>query len=219
VYEYHVLLSLVEGEKVGADGEPLPIESVVVLLSGREEPWPAHGEHRTSRPGARFSGVRFRIDPVYQRTVAELMARESPLWLVFAPLARDAGETTLKAAIEALKQRTSRREREELVVAMAVMADADKRGRRLRDVVASLLPEELVMQNWIYKRGEEKGLEKGLGPLAHQVERRLGRPLSPAERGELVRRLDTLGPDRLGDLVLDLAPDGLAAWISAPNAS
>src|SRR5882672_10649860 len=85
----------------------------------------------------------------------------------------------LPKVIEALQARTTPEDFEELGVAMAVLADADKRHRGLRGVVTSLLPKELIMQSWIYKQGEEKGLEKGLGPLAHQFARRLGRPLTP----------------------------------------
>jgi hypothetical protein len=235
VYEYNVLLSLAQADGARPGQEPLPIESVVVLLGGRDEPWPAEGEYRTSRPKARFSGVQFRIEPVYQCTVAELMARDSPLWLIFAPLAVDADERSLEQVIEALRAQTSPRELEELGVAMAVLADADKRQRGLRGVITSLLPEEVVMQSWIYKQGKQKGLEegrqegleqgleqgleKGLGPLAHLFERRLARALTPAERGVLVRRLDTLGPERLGDLVVDFSPEALAAWLAAPDAS
>jgi hypothetical protein len=68
------------------------------------------------------------------------------------------------------------------------------------------------------KEGLEKGLEKGLSPLQRQFARRLGRPLSAAEQSILVARLDTLGPDRLGDVVLDLSPEALGAWLSAPDA-
>lgn len=223
VYEYNVLLSLAQKDGARPGEIPLPIESVVVLLGGREEPWPVEGAYRTSRRKARFSGVRFRIEPVYQCTVAELMARESPLWLIFAPLAVDASERSLPQVIETLRARTSPRELEELGVAMAVLADADKRQRGLRGVITSLLPEEVVMESWIYKQGKqtglEQGLEKGLGPLAHLFERRLTRGLTQAERGVLVRRLDTVGPERLGDLVIDLSPEALAAWLAAPDAS
>ena len=54
---------------------PVPIRSTLVLLTGREKPWPDEGSYRTSPDGAPFSGVTFRIDAVYQRTVAELEAR------------------------------------------------------------------------------------------------------------------------------------------------
>src|SRR5258706_227862 len=97
--------------------------------------------------------------------------------------------------------------------------DADKRHRGLRGVVTSLFPKELVRQSRVYKQAEEKGLEKGLGPLAHLFARRLGRPLTPEERAVIVQRLDTVGAARLGDLVLDLAPDALAAWLCAPDAA
>ncbi len=234
VYEYNVLLSLAQADEARQGPAPLPIESVVVLLGGREEPWPDQGEYRTSRQEARFSGVRFRIEPVYQYTVAELMARDSPLWLIFTPLAVDADEQSVPLVIEALRARTSRRELEELGVAMAVLAEADKRQRGLRGVITSLLPEEVVMQSWIYKQGEQKGREQGreegreqgreqgreegLGPLAHLLERRLARPLTSPERAVLVRRLDALGPERLGDIVLDFSPEALAAWLAAPDA-
>lgn len=223
VYEYNVLLSLAQGDGARLGKEPLPIESVVVLLGGREERWPAGGEYRTSRPEGRFSGVRYRIEPVYQYTVAELMARESPFWLIFAPLAVDADERSLQQVIEALRVQTSRREMEELGVAMSVLADADKRQRGLRGVITSLLPEEVVMESWVYKQGKEKGREEGrelgVGLLAHQFERRLARSLTSVEREVLVRRLDTLGPARLGDLVFDGSPEALAAWLAAPDAS
>jgi len=223
VYEYNVLLSLAEGDATRPGEQRLPIESVVVLLAGREEPWPAHGEYRTSRDNAPFSGVRFRIEPVYQSTVAELMARDSPLWLVFAPLAVDADERSLPQVIDALRARTSRRQMEELGVVMSVLADADKRKRGLRSVITSLLPEEAVMESWVYKQGKEKGqqegIEKGIGLVAHLFERRLARPLDSAERGALIRRLDTLGPERLGDVVFDLSAEALAAWLAAPDAS
>jgi len=64
----------------------------------------------------------------------------------------------------------------------------------------------------------EKGLDEGLKPLVHQFERRLGRSLSSDERRALHERLLRLGADRLGDLVLDLAAQELAAWLADPDA-
>ena len=55
--------------------------------------------------------------------------------------------------------------------------------------------------------------------LEHQFERRLHRTLTDAERDTLRVRLAALGPERLGDVVLDLDGDTLAAWIADPNAS
>ena len=67
--------------------------------------------------------------------------------------------------------------------------------------------------------GLERGLAAGLRPLVRQFERRLGRPLSDAERGALASRLDVVGPDRLGDVVLDLDSAALAAWLASPTAT
>ncbi|HLM71157.1 MAG TPA: hypothetical protein VK459_00640 [Polyangiaceae bacterium] len=161
-FEYHVLqaLALVE-EAPGKDDPPL-IESVVVVLSGREAPMPDEMEYRTSPPDAPFCGVRFRVDAVYQRTVAELLARPSVLWLIFAPLARDATPERMAEVVEKLRAETSQREFEELAVALTVMADVDRRRRGLRKSIVPLLKEEVVVQNWIYKQGLEKGLEKGI---------------------------------------------------------
>ncbi|HEU4404895.1 MAG TPA: hypothetical protein VFS43_06345 [Polyangiaceae bacterium] len=242
VYEYHALLafalhdewqaSRAAGAAPGGGEAPPPIESSVVLLSGREEPWPEWGQYATSPPDAPFSGVRFRIDAVYQRRVAELEARGSPLWMIFAPLAIDATPARMAEVVEALRRQSSPRDFDELAVALTVLADADGRGRPgLQQAIMAHLPKELVMQNWIYKqglakgieqgieRGIESGIEKGRAQLLERLfERRLGRPLGESERGTLARRLAALGADRLGDLALELSAEGLTAWLSDPHA-
>lgn len=70
---------------------------------------------------------------------------------------------------------------------------------------------------------ETKAMQKGraegwLAPLAHQFERRLGRRLREDERALLQERTQALGPDRVGDVVLDLSADALAAWLADPDA-
>ncbi|HSO00695.1 MAG TPA: hypothetical protein VLS89_20525 [Candidatus Nanopelagicales bacterium] len=196
-----------------------PIESTVVLLSGREEPWPEQGEFRTSPSDGLFSGVSYRIEPVYQRTVADLAARGSRLWMIFAPLAVDATPARMGEVVEKLRRESTPREFEELSVALTVMADADKRRRGLREKIVSLLPEEIIMESWVYKQGIEKGIERGLRPLERLLERRLGRPITEEERARVTERFDTVGADRLGDVALDLAPEALAAWLNDPNAT
>ena len=64
----------------------------------------------------------------------------------------------------------------------------------------------------------ERGRDEGLAPLAHQFERRLRRRLRDDEHRALHERLRTLGPDRLGDVVLDLAPEALEAWLADRDA-
>ena len=68
------------------------------------------------------------------------------------------------------------------------------------------------------ERGIERGLSQGIAPLVRLTSRKLGRALTDDERRTLTARLDTLGPDRLGDAVLDLSADELARWISDPAA-
>ncbi len=71
----------------------------------------------------------------------------------------------------------------------------------------------------VREAGIEKGIEKALGPLEHQFARRLSRTLTADERATLMKRLDTHGPDRLGDVVLDLDADALHAWLRDPAAT
>lgn len=68
------------------------------------------------------------------------------------------------------------------------------------------------------KEGLAEGLARGSELLFHQFTRKLERPLTERERATLLRRLDTLGPGRLGDVVLDLDAPALAAWLASPRA-
>jgi hypothetical protein len=225
VFEYNsltVLAAVDEAQAKTKDGAAAPkpwrVDSVVVALTGRRKPLPEYGFYRTSSSGERFSGVRFRIEPVYQRTVAELEALGSVFWLIFTPLAVDADETKLARVLQALRAQTTEQDFAELGAAMAALAQVNRRDPGVADVVKSLLPREIVMQNWIFKEGVKhgvkKGVKKGLAPLAHQFERRLGRPLAADEQARLAERLRKEGPEKVGDVVLDLSADELCAWLA-----
>ena len=85
------------GEEVDEPpGAIVPVESAVVLLSGRKKEWEPELSFRTSRPTSAFNGVHFRVVAVYQRTVEELLALPGRLWLVFAPIAKDASVETVQ---------------------------------------------------------------------------------------------------------------------------
>ena len=162
VYEYHCLQAMGLREAAPEGKRPPHLRSTVVLLSGREAPWPRWGAYRTSPKGERFSGVRFRIEPVYQYTLDALRARKSALWMAFAPLAVDATPEAMPRVVSELREALPARRFEELTVAMTILADADARERGLRPVIAALLPEELVMHSWVYTQGREKGIEEGI---------------------------------------------------------
>ena len=162
VYEYHCLATLAL-HAAAPRGKRVPrVRSTVVLLGGRTKlPWPPRMRFRVSPPGEPFSGLRVCVDAVYQRTVDELTRRGAPLWSVFAPLAVDATPAAMVNVLDGLRDRSTPREFEELAVAMTVLADADSRRRGLRAAIASHLPEELVMQSWVYKQGLDKGRQDG----------------------------------------------------------
>ncbi|WP_437668858.1 hypothetical protein [Sorangium sp. So ce131] len=113
--------------RIDAPGEPVPpIESVAVVLSGGRRRLPAMGRRRTAWPRRPFSGVQFRIDAVYQRTIAELRARGSLLWLVFAPLASDASEAAMRDIVAEICARAANyEERTDLISAFFMMAAVD----------------------------------------------------------------------------------------------
>ena len=72
------------------------------------------------------------------------------------------------------------------------------------------------------KRGEHRGvlrgMQQGLAPLLRQFSRRLDRALTDDERAVVTVRLNTLGADRLGDVILDLSALDLSAWLADPAA-
>jgi len=118
----------------------------------------------SSAPADEESVARFRIEAVYQRTAAELLAHSGVLWLVFAPLARDASETTLRLAVQAARERAqSREELEDLASAMHVLATARPRRPSLTARMIDMFKEEgLIERTWLFQHGVEKGIEKGV---------------------------------------------------------
>ncbi|HLM75703.1 MAG TPA: hypothetical protein VK459_23475 [Polyangiaceae bacterium] len=91
-----------------------------------------------------------------------------------------------------------------------------QRGRNVTKMMLRNYPE---VREELIEEGIDKGIERGLMPLLHQVERRLSRALTPDEHHALRERFDRLGSNRLGDVVLDLSADALAAWLADPNAA
>jgi hypothetical protein len=226
IYEYNTLLSFALVAETPAGKEVPRVRSTLVLLSGREKPWPPRGEYRNSPDGDEFSGVRYKMEAVYQQTVAEIEAR-GPLWMVFAPLAVDADPEQMKAVLEKLRSETTPRQFTELAVALTVVADKDKRQRGLRSAIVSLLSEEIVMESWVFSQGRQKGklegklegkIEEQQEMLARFYQKRLGRGLTEDERAVLFGRILTLGVDRLDDVLFDLSPEALAAWLHDPDA-
>ena len=66
--------------------------------------------------------------------------------------------------------------------------------------------------------GEDRGKGEGMAPLVRMCERKLGRALTVDGHAALRQKLDAVGPERLGDAVLDLPPDELARWLRDPAA-
>jgi len=74
------------------------------------------------------------------------------------------------------------------------------------------------------KRGEKRGIKLGekrgeKRALLRQFERKLGRALTKKEQSTVQVRLDSMGPDRLEEVVLDFPPKDLADWLADPEAT
>lgn len=71
----------------------------------------------------------------------------------------------------------------------------------------------------VWEKREDQLRTEGLtSVLSHQCARRLGRTLTDAEQATLLARVESLGPDRLGDVILDLDGAQLGAWLADPTA-
>jgi hypothetical protein len=214
-----------------APGEPVPrIESVAVVLSGRRRRLPRWGRYATAWPGSRFSGCHFRIDAVYQLTVAELRARGSLLWLVLTPLARDATVGRLRRVVKAIRMGArDDEERRDLYVALIVMAKIDPWGHNLQAEIAHMIdmteasPEEReliqsamrdLLEARYFRLGREEAIQELLGRL---FARRVGRGPSTAEREAMLARARKLGAEKVEDAMLDREGEALVRWLLEPG--
>ncbi len=227
-------------------GKPVPpIESVAVILSGPRKRLPEIGMRCTAWPGRRFSGTHFRIDAVYQRTVAELRARGSVLWLVFTPLARDASVETLREVLREIHAGAmNHEEREELLTAFMVMASIDPWGHHLEREVTMMVeeldldweirmllrlpgvPEKFaralrIVQQKAEQRGEQEAEQRGeqetvAALLGRLFARRVGRRPTAEEERSIVERAAAIGPVEVEDALLDLDADAVVRWLAEP---
>ncbi len=226
--KYHLAVALAElgdveaAEKCwqGAE-ERQRLESMIVVLRGRKKPWPREGAFRTTPNDTKFGGAWFYIDPVYQRTVAELEARGSPFWLAFVPLAIDVNEEKLRSIIKGLRNQVGEEDFDELVGTMLSLTKLKKDPQPFMDVIRSAAKKEKPMHPFMrdgLEQGMERGLQRGLAFFIRAFERRLGRSVTDAERRRLGERFEKDRPDLLVDAVFDFTPEQLATWL-APRKS
>jgi hypothetical protein len=210
------------------------MESVVILLTGRRRRWPPARTLRTGWQRRRFSGTHFRIDAVYQRSVAELCARGSPFWLVFTPLAPDADREAMRRVVAVIRAEVADiDDRCDLFAALMVMAEVDPWRHNLGSEIEAMINHEPVdlitvsktLRN-AYERGQregieegiEKGIEKGVQKMLRGLfARRLHRALTAREQEVLAARAAS-DPEQMQDQALALEGDALAAWLLTPEA-
>jgi hypothetical protein len=165
---------------------------------------------------------------VLRRAVEALMALPADAWerrlveilvqwryeVATHPAQSEEDEDFMTATMATWEQEKARIREE---AANAARASWEQEKGRIRDEAATAARASWEQEkNHIREQGLSQGLSQGLLLIVHQFERRLGRPLTAPEHDTLAQRLHTVGPERLGDVVLDLSPDALAAWLAAP---
>ena len=86
---------------------------------------------------------------------------------------------------------------------------------------------EMFVRNWLDKvtpHVRQRLIDEGAANVRRQeltslFEHRLKRPLTPEEGPVLLARIETLSPERLRTIVLDLSAEALAAWLADPEAA
>ena len=233
IYEYNHLLAMAAQADADAASKPrkppikpATVDSVVVVLTGPKSGLPRRSFYRTSSPNEPFSGVHFRVESVYRRTVAEIEAMNNVFWLVFVPLAIDADELAIVRAIDSMRTRTNRDEFGDLVATLFTIARLKKDRPEFMDVIQSHTKKRktMLLNNWLIqgrregrKVGEKVGERK---MLRAQFERRLQRPLTPDERTRFTAIVNKDGgAQQLANAVVDLSNDQLEALLAKKSAS
>ncbi len=204
----------------------VPVHSVVLVLRGRQEPWPEEGEYGTDWPELPWSGTRFRVEAVYQRTVAELRARGGLLWQVFVPLAKDASAPAMGAVLDEIRGRTAPDEvRAALYTAILVMAEIDPWGHNLRkEITAMMQADDLEIYKLsptlraAFEEGEREGELRGelrgeLKLLNEAFAEQTGRTPTADEQDALEKRAREIGAKQALRALFKLHGDALVAWL------
>ena len=232
VYEYNHLLVMAahaDAKAASVPGQPpvqpASVDSVVVVLTGPREGFPASGFYRTSSANRIFSGVHFGIEAIYQRTVAEIASMGGVFWLVFVPLAIDADELEIVRTIETMKSRTNPDEFEALLATMFSMAKLKKDCPHFLDVIRSasgrpnMLFRNELTDIWTRQGrriGRTEGRQEGRHALLRDLfERRLQRALTETETASFNAWWSKRGgPEEMSNAVIDLAASDLAALLA-----
>ena len=102
---------------------------------------------------------------------------------------------------------------------IALMDDNSDEAQEYRMDTAKIVDEMIQQQRRQgFELGVAQGVAQGVALLQRQCARRLGRALTATESATLRSRLDEVGPERLGDVLLDSDAASLAAWFADPDA-
>ena len=190
---------------------PKPVRTLAVWLFVPSE---RTQRHRIER-GAITVAIRSLVVPE-QLASALLMVHGAACFAAGGREGRWTERTLCDRVVAALiEQRASARQQQMAI--LAAHSHSLQRYRAFQQAVRRAKMPDIILEDFV-KIGEDIGVQKGLVPLLRMFARRLGRPLTDHEAQTLAARLDSLGGDRLGDVVLDLDTAALRAWLADPGA-
>jgi hypothetical protein len=184
------------------------------LLQARKLVQVGAGCYRVEPSGFPFLWIAANELPLVDELVPFLMARSGRALDTFARWVASRRPTPwVLDMVEYLPMSTAVRDELLLQQVAAKKDDPEIEARRLH-ILRVFLEHSPEVRQEIFEEGV---LEGELKPLVRLFERRLARALAPAERARLAQQVREQGAERVGDLVLDLSPDELAAWLAGTN--
>jgi hypothetical protein len=216
------------------------LDELGIFVREREVPAPASqradsyfAPHANALPALQALGLLGRmclrpcvLDPFSDAPSPEEVRESLPVSLVVLPEVEDTPDTvalrlmsrseSLNRALRTLRGRTDDVPQGRRLFVAAVKWIHTWRGRGLRWEEDAML--DLTETEAFLARQFAAGMQQGLAPLLRQFSRRLDRALTDDERAVVTARLNTLGADRLGDVVLALSALDLSAWLADPAA-
>ena len=152
-------------------GEPIPVRSVVLVLTGSKRREGGMRKYCWQHPSGESSVFEYEVLLVYKMTMAELLELPCFFW-VFLPLAVDATRATLLPHLHRVQNLINsepdperKRRLAEISVGLSVVAHHHK-DATLESYVASFFREEIMTCEWYrnaVKEGFDMGVQRGIG--------------------------------------------------------
>jgi hypothetical protein len=207
-------------EKNAARSEQVPLWIVAAQLPGwlRENRLiesPAGGCYRLEPHFSHFYFVAANELPLLPELLPFLVARSGKFLVQMVSWMRKSRPDLL---LPLLKGLTLEKQQLEEIVEELLEPDLQEQMRRERLYYKAIMSGSYFQEEVLPQLRQEGRQEERLELLTKQFAKRLKREMKEEEKAALASKLDSLGPDRLSDVLFALAPDALLPWLLDSNA-